>query len=390
MLASFRDSVEELRRYAGIPISAEFLRQIAQREGKRIGRARETGEMPCGFDLSPSPGAALPRLYVGMDGAFARMVRQEEKQARREKAEKARVKLPPERRAALRPLPPLRPGHAESFREMKLGVFYTQDRKRRHCFATSGDHQRAGDLLKAHARRVQFPAASERIAVADGAVWIETELRRNLPELDMVLLDFYHLSQHVHQAAKGCLGETDEARGWTDARLREFKKSGPVAPLVAMRAWLHQLDTRPKRAAMQGLIAYVEKRTAMLQYPEAIRRGWDIGSGPTEAQCKTHLQRLKLPGTKWDLDNAESMINLMALHASTREWNGTRDGPRSAQIHGHTPGQYPTPPWNSSPVSYWGYLSQVDTPHLKFQIFQKSRIPWSLPFSSSVPSVPPP
>ena len=64
----------------------------------------------------------------------------------------------------------------------------------------------------------------------------------------------------------------------------------------------------------------MEKRLSMLQYPEAIRRGWDIGSGPMEAQCKTHIHRVKLAGAKWDQDHAQSMMNLAALHSSG-QWN---------------------------------------------------------------------
>ena len=68
------------------------------------------------------------------------------------------------------------------------------------------------------------------------------------------------------------------------------------------------------------MIGYVEKRLSMLQYPEALRRGWDIGSGPMEAQCNTHIHRVKLAGAKWDPDHAQSMRNLVALHSSG-QWN---------------------------------------------------------------------
>jgi hypothetical protein len=316
MLASFADAVKELNRYAGIPISAEFLRQIVEREGERIARAREDGSLPCAMDSNQTEPER--RLYASLDGVFARMVREQEKRSRREKAEKRRAELPPKRRAALPPLPPMRPGHTEGFREMKLGVFYTQDRKRRHSFVTCGDHEQAGRLVKTHARRVKFSAAAERVAITDGAVWIEAQLRQNLPELDMLLLDFFHLSQHVHQAAQTCLGENDEAADWAKARLEELKRTGPLVPLATMRALLAKLKSKPRREAMQELIGYMEKRLSMLQYPEAIRRGWDIGSGPMEAQCKTHIHRVKLAGAKWDQNHAQSMMNLVALHSSNQ------------------------------------------------------------------------
>lgn len=325
MLASFQSAVEELRRYAGIPISAEFLRQIAQREGERIARAREDGALP-----SDLPARAATRLYASLDGVFARMVTAHEKQERRRKTLRRRAELSAERRAALPPLRPMRPGHAENFREMKLGVFYTQDRARRHSFVTCGNHERAGELVKSHARRVGFASGEgERVAIVDGAPWIEAQLRENLPGLDMLLLDFFHLSQHVHEAAKACLGETDEATHWARARLEEFRKTGPHVALANIRAMLARVRSQPRRQAILGLIAYAEKRLPMLHYPEALRRGWDIGSGPMEAQCKTHIQRVKRPGAKWDQDHAQSMMQLVALHASN-QWNAYWQRPSAA------------------------------------------------------------
>jgi len=54
----------------------------------------------------------------------------------------------------------------------------------------------------------------------------------------------------------------------------------------------------------------------MLGYAAALEKGKDIGSGPTEASCKTLTLRLKRPGMKWDSDNAAAMMNLLAMRES--------------------------------------------------------------------------
>jgi hypothetical protein len=51
-------------------------------------------------------------------------------------------------------------------------------------------------------------------------------------------------------------------------------------------------------------------------YRTALANGWDIGSGPTEAMCKTLTLRLKRPGMKWDRDSAAGMMNLQAMYES--------------------------------------------------------------------------
>jgi hypothetical protein len=53
----------------------------------------------------------------------------------------------------------------------------------------------------------------------------------------------------------------------------------------------------------------------MIKYPEFVSKGWQIGSGLTEATCKRLTACLKGSGMRWDADNAEA---LMALEALTR------------------------------------------------------------------------
>ena len=76
-------------------------------------------------------------------------------------------------------------------------------------------------------------------------------------------------------------------------------------------------------SARQGTITpemhYVAKREEMIRYPEFQAKGWQIGSGPTEAMCKTTTARLKGSGMRWDADNAEAVMALDALEQSG-EW----------------------------------------------------------------------
>ncbi len=54
----------------------------------------------------------------------------------------------------------------------------------------------------------------------------------------------------------------------------------------------------------------------MIRYREFRAAGWQIGSGPTEAQCKTTTLRLKGRGRRWDSAHAEGLMALAALEAS--------------------------------------------------------------------------
>ena len=58
----------------------------------------------------------------------------------------------------------------------------------------------------------------------------------------------------------------------------------------------------------------------MIQYPQFARRGWQIGSGPTESRCKTSTSRLKGRGRRWNAPNAEAVAALTTLQDSG-QWN---------------------------------------------------------------------
>ncbi len=78
---------------------------------------------------------------------------------------------------------------------------------------------------------------------------------------------------------------------------------------------------RHGRPAADRLVSYVSDRRDMIRYPEFQAKGWQIGSGPTEATCKTLTARLKGSGMRWDADNTAEAA--MALEASTHsdQWD---------------------------------------------------------------------
>jgi hypothetical protein len=226
-----------------------------------------------------------------------------------------------------RPLPPARPGSDERYKEMKIGVFYDQAKQRRHAFVTGADSDAYGPLLASFAKQIGFDRADEQLSLVDGARWIAKQVCLTLTSLHALLLDFYHMSQHVHAAARCCLGDTPAARQWAGERLTDMKERALPAVLAAVDALKKQVRAKPKRQALEGLRNYLTDRAEMLDYRTALAKGWDIGSGPTEAMCKTLTLRLKRSGMKWDRDHAAAMMNLQALYESRQAkayWDNCR------------------------------------------------------------------
>jgi hypothetical protein len=329
MVEDFQNAAQDARRIGNVPVCRERLRLIVEGEGQAVTKARNAGQLPAAWsfqDARVAPGGPT-RVYEGTDGVMAPTVTQEEK-AKRRKAHAVRRQ---QRSAAglgnAKELAPARPGSDERYKEMKIGVFYDQHKKHRHAFATEADSDAYGPLLKQYAGQIGFEQADQQISLVDGARWIAKQVCHVLVFLHALLLNFYHMSQHVHAAAKCCLGETAAAKQWVEQRLKEIKELGVGPVLAAIDVLKKNVRSKAKREAVEGLRDYLTDRLEMLDYRTALANGWDIGSGPTEAMCKTLTLRLKRPGMKWDRDHAAAMMNLQALYESGQAadyWAGQR------------------------------------------------------------------
>ena len=91
---------------------------------------------------------------------------------------------------------------------------------------------------------------------------------------------------------------------------------GAVGLLLVVGQTRRSLRSAGKRKALSDLEQYVVKRAEMVDYPTFLAKGYDLGSGPTEAFCKTLTARLKGSGMRWDRPHAEAMMALAAIDQS--------------------------------------------------------------------------
>jgi len=213
----------------------------------------------------------------------------------------------------------MRRGHRERYKEFKLGVYYNQDKSRRRVVATGGNPEVLGRLLRRDGRRLGIARADSVVGIVDGAPWIRNQLER-LGQCDHIGLDYYHFSEHVSEAARACFGEgSEQASAWRKTVLGLALESGVDDVLDEITRTHQRMRAASKREALRRLRNYVGERLAMIRYPESRAKGWDIGSGPTEGQCKTMAARLKGSGMRWDPAGANAMLNITALEDSN-EW----------------------------------------------------------------------
>jgi hypothetical protein len=85
------------------------------------------------------------------------------------------------------------------------------------------------------------------------------------------------------------------------------------------------------REELRKLIGYFENNRHRTDYPTYRQKGWDIGSGPTEAGCKIIGERLKGSGKVWVEDGAMTVAALRALSVRGGNlWDGFWSQPRRA------------------------------------------------------------
>jgi len=310
--SGFQNAADTLRRTARIEVSKETLRQLVEGEGQQVQRAMERGEIGPEWSASDCrTDEQTTRVYLGCDGVKIPLVTQEEKQKRRRKIRQKRRR----RGRKSKPLPKAKQGADNAYKEFRVGHFYDETMQRRLVGITAGNHEAAGRMLQRMAGQVHLQQAEERIALIDGAPWIRNQIEFHGLTSD-IGLDFWHLQDYAQKTRRVVFGEdSDEGRCWLQDLMHTFKHDGCEAAWDFLTAWQKPLRGA-KRKAAQALLQYVAQRQDMIRYPEFREKQWQIGSGPTEAACKTTTQRVKGRGRRWDSKNAASMMALAALHDS--------------------------------------------------------------------------
>ena len=127
------------------------------------------------------------------------------------------------------------------------------------------------------------------------------------------IVDYYHAAQRISTMAEALYGEGREAATWA-AKMRKLlkKPNGPFRVLHSAAA-LRSRGRKSARARNEFRKAYnyLRQRAKHMQYADFQAKGLPIGSGVTEAACKTvFTQRLKLSGMRWSNAGAQVILNL--------------------------------------------------------------------------------
>jgi hypothetical protein len=331
---SFVRAAEVLLKVGNLRLSDESLRQVVESEGKLVQQASEAEQLLLDFDahdcLADRPdGQNTTRVYLGCDGVKVPVITDAEKAKRLAKAHQRRAilrKMPWSKGVRRRRLARHR-GADQSFKEFKIVTFYDQSRVHRLVSVTRKDHRHAARLMRKGAAVLKLKQAQEKAAIVDGASWIAHRIADSGVGIKQVCLDFYHLSENVHKARRELFGEESiQGQQWVRELLHTVRHQGYEPMWEQLMQTRREHRTQRHRQAIDRLMNYLAERREMIRYVQFEQNGWDIGSGPTESQCKATTRRIKGRGMRWNSINAEALMSLEALYQSNAwdKWWSTR------------------------------------------------------------------
>jgi hypothetical protein len=168
----------------------------------------------------------------------------------------------------------------------------------------------------------RYPEA-KFVGIADGA---ESNWKFLEKQTEEQILDFYHASGYLGALAEALHPNTvSKQKEWLTENCRELKhEKGKAGELLNLMKEVKEEKSHSKNLSekLQAAITYYENHQHQMDYAEYLEKKYPIGSGVTEAACKTLVkQRLCCSGMRWKEKGAGIILSLRALVLTKERWS---------------------------------------------------------------------
>ena len=178
-------------------------------------------------------------------------------------------------------------------------------------------------VMRQQGGQVGMNRADRWIGLTDGGNGLEPFIQKSFPLVEVVIIDFWHVSDHLGELARTLYPQDeDKAKEQKGQWCHALKHEGGAA-VVKILEEMELPERRPAlRAKHAEVLGYLRNHVARMDYPTYLAKGWLIGSGSVESACKTVVaQRLKLAGMRWREKGTDAVCHLRALYKSERtQW----------------------------------------------------------------------
>jgi hypothetical protein len=134
------------------------------------------------------------------------------------------------------------------------------------------------------------------------------------------VIDYYHACEYIYKLAEALFWDAKQAQSWARKMCRWLKeKPRGIYRVLHSAAALRRrrMGVGKKREQYHAAYNYLRKRIRFLDYCQYRNNHLPIGSGVTEAACKTvFTQRLKQSGMTWELEGGQWIVDLRVIQLS--------------------------------------------------------------------------
>lgn len=306
---------EAISRVLPLSISPRQVSHVSQPIGEAYGRWEEQQmqelerqamhKHTCQTEQQEQQAERIPRVYVEMDGVFARMRRGS---VSLEKTEQER--------------------EGDVYREVKVGAVFVGEAGRERSTLVPGvfvdtpgpiqytaRRSSAEDFapyLLALAHRVGVARAAQVVVLGDGAKWIWRIAEEQFPGA-VQIVDEYHARQHVWEVARAAFVEdASPCSRWAESVITHLSE-GRIEEVIAAIERLSPLTPAPgkTRSVPEIEAEYFRRNAQRMRYPAFRKQGMHVGSGIAEAACKTVVStRTKRSGMRWTPAGLDAILAL--------------------------------------------------------------------------------
>ena len=218
----------------------------------------------------------------------------------------------------------------DGYREAMVGTvsLYDSEGERQHTiYLGAAPEYGKKSFLERLEREIEraknrYPEA-KLVGIADGA---ESNWKFLEKQTEEQILDFYHASGYLGALAEALHPNTvSKQKEWLSKNCRELKhEKGKAGELLNLMKEVKEEKSHSKNLTekLQAAITDYENHQHQMDYAEYIEKKYPIGSGVTEAACKTLVkQRLCCSGMRWKEKGAGIILSLRALVLTKERWS---------------------------------------------------------------------
>jgi hypothetical protein len=173
-----------------------------------------------------------------------------------------------------------------------------------------------GRQIWAEARQRDWLEAEDSLAIGDGAPWIWNLVSEHFYASHQ-LVDWFHASEHLAEAARVLYGEgTTKQRTWYRRWTQQLYLGHGRKLVTALKS---QATRQPEKAeSLLQQAGYFQNNLKRMNYLEMRMEGYPIGSGMVESAAKQYKHRFCGPGMRWSRKGAERLIPVRSAILSKR------------------------------------------------------------------------